>query len=138
VVLRPHVIARFGFALAGLAPVIGVLAVLSSVEHRGLALAALTAVVAVASAVIAVRGFRMAVVIDSQSVVVQGWLWSRTIRRRAVYDVTEFPALRWTDGSSHRRWTPILMFMTSSRGLGEINRYNERAKAMIRKRLQVG
>jgi len=71
----------------------------------------------VAGAYLAVRAPGCEVVCDQRGVVVRGWLWTRTMPRRAVLEVTDFPAVRWRDGRGRPRWTPLSMLWTSSRML---------------------
>ncbi|WP_299039167.1 hypothetical protein [uncultured Pseudokineococcus sp.] len=76
------------------------------------------AVVAVPLGVyLAVRAPGCEVVCDQRGVVVRGWLWTRTVPRKAVVEVTDFPAVRWRDGRGRARWTPLSMFWTSPRML---------------------
>jgi len=60
----------------------------------------------------AVRGPRAEVVCDERGVVVRGLLWTRAVPRRAVVEVTDFPALRWRDDRGRARWTPLTMFVS--------------------------
>jgi hypothetical protein len=74
---------------------------------------------------LSVRGSRMAVVVDPESVIVRGLLWSRHIRRDAVVEVTRLAGLRWRDGQGRRRWTPLVIFLESSGSIETSRRYNQ-------------
>jgi hypothetical protein len=122
-ILRPLRITR----AANVAPGIAVIAVGvvrgALASHAGVR-AAVVAVVVV-GAWLAVRGYRIAVVVDSRSVTVRGLLWSRRVPRDAVLEVTRLAGLRWRDGRGRRRWTPLVMFMESSGRLKTSRRVNQ-------------
>lgn len=63
----------------------------------------------------AVRGYRLAVIITADAVVVRGLFRTRTIPRRSIVAITLGPALSWLDRSGRCRRTPIIVLMTSSR-----------------------
>jgi len=64
------------------------------------------AVVATASAWMALCLVRQSVTVTDSTVVVRGWLWSRRVPREAVTAVTGWPAIRWSSGG-RERWTPV-------------------------------
>jgi len=130
--LRPLLVARVvsvapGALLVALAPVVvgdgdfgawrwpvGVLAVLAGIY-------------------LAVRAPGCEVVCDQRGVVVRGWLWTRTLPRKAVVEVTDFPAVRWRDGRGRVRWTPLGMFWTSSRMLPVFVAHSEEQVRRLRR-----
>ena len=63
----------------------------------------------------AVRGYRLAVIITANTVVVRGLFRTRTIPRRSIVAITLGPALSWLDRSGRRRRTPMTALMTTSR-----------------------
>jgi hypothetical protein len=64
------------------------------------------------SAIVAVRGYRMAVEVHENSVVVRGLLRTRTVPRAAIRSVTLYPAVRWQNRRGAARWTPLTMFIS--------------------------
>jgi hypothetical protein len=67
--------------------------------------------------VIAVRGYRLGAQTHNDSVTVCGMLRSRAIPRTAITQITDYPAIVWTDRAGKQRWTPVLAFLTPSRTL---------------------
>ncbi|MET8081296.1 hypothetical protein [Streptomyces sp. NPDC005303] len=64
-------------------------------------------VVLSASVIIAVRGYRLCVTCENTELTVRGYLRTRTIPRSSITEITDFPAVRWTDPSGRRRWSPL-------------------------------
>ena len=79
-------------AVDGLAPKIALLA---------------TAVIGV---VLTVRWIRAGVVIHTDEITVRGYVWSRTIRRARITEVTARKWIRWTDRTGLERDTPLSIF----------------------------
>ncbi|MFF7279552.1 hypothetical protein [Streptomyces griseorubiginosus] len=71
--------------------------------------------VLVVCVVIAVRGYRLGVSCRDAELTVRGYLWTRTIPRGSITEITGFPAVRWTDSRGRGRWSPLWAFHTSSR-----------------------
>lgn|SRR5574341_1033683 len=59
---------------------------------------------------LAVRGYRLGVHCDDDTITVYGLLWTRTIPKASVIEITDFPAVRWATESGHVRWTPVIAF----------------------------
>ena len=58
------------------------------------------AVIGVAAGLaLAVRGYRVGVRLTPEQVVVNGYLWTRRIKREDIRAVTDFPAIIWSSGS---------------------------------------
>ena len=137
VLLRPLVVTRFANATPGAAVlVMGVALAAAAAAPLALSLPGWT--IATFGVVLMVRGFRAGVRMDRDSVRVYGYLWTRTIPRRCTFDVTTFPAIRWTGRSGRSRWTPMLMFMTSTRALGFINAHHKHCQRIIKRELTSG
>lgn len=64
--------------------------------------------------VIAVRGYRLGVSCGDAELTVRGYLWTRTIPRGSITEITGFPAVRWTDSRGRGHWSPLWAFHTSS------------------------
>lgn len=88
---------------------------------------------AVLAVVVLVRSPRLQVRCDSRGVTVRGVLWSRTIPRRAVVAVTDWPAVVWHDTRGRRRWTPISFLPVSGRVAGFVLRHDQREIARLRR-----
>lgn len=76
-----------------------------------------------------VRALRLGVVCGADALVVRGLLWSRTISRDAVFEVSRdplgdplAPVIRWRDHRGRRRWTPLTAFWVSSSTLSWVTR----------------
>lgn len=104
--LRPAIVNRIANAGPGfILIVVGAAVFLEANLRIGAAGAAVSAL----GVVLLIRGFRMSVECRDGSLTVHGLLRSRAIARRAVTEVTDFPAIRWVDRSERRRWTPLLL-----------------------------
>jgi hypothetical protein len=85
-----------------------------------------------ASAAVAVRGYRLGVTCVNTDVTVRGYLRTRVIPRDSITAITDFPAVRWTAPNGRKRWTPISALMTSSREPVRITEAKEDALAQLR------
>ena len=72
-------------------------------------------VLAVLGVVLAVRGYRLAAETHHDSVTVYGMLRTRVISRAAITQITDDPAIIWTDPAGKTRSTPVLAFLTPTR-----------------------
>jgi len=56
----------------------------------------------------------MSVFLDDDTLTIHGWLWSRTVSRSSVVNITEpdlpYPAVHWIDDPGRRRRSLIVMF----------------------------
>ncbi len=136
--LRPH--------RAGVIPGMAVGAVFMAFGWAGLTDPALSgawwwrlppaAVMMVAGAVWLVRIPRLGVFGVAGIVTVRGHFWSRSIPRASVDALTDFPALLWRAGNGRRRWTPLLMFVTTGGVLAFVVRHNEEQLARLERWLR--
>ena len=90
-----------------------------------------------AGLVVAVRAYRMAVILGERDIVVRGLFRSRRIDRSAVLYVSAHPALRWRDARGRVRWTPLTMFYDSGRTLPRFKRYLDEPADELARRLGV-
>jgi hypothetical protein len=74
-------------------------------------------VLALIGIVLASRGYRLAVETRSDSITVWGMVRTRVIPRASITEITNYPAIVWTDPTGRRRWSPVLAFQTPSRAL---------------------
>lgn len=82
---------------------------------------------------LAVRGYRVGVAVTPAAVIVRGYLWSRTVPRAAVVEVTGFPALRWQGSGPKLRWTPIVAFADFGGVLPFVVEHGERQVSQLRR-----
>lgn len=105
VTLRAHPIARVAHLFGG--AVLGAFAVVLFLDEVWLLLGAPTLLIA---GIIAIRGYRLAVLLAPEELVIRGNLWNRRIARGDLVSVpgrsTEFTGLRWRDGG-RERWAYI-------------------------------
>jgi len=90
-----------------------------------------------AGLVVAVRAFRMAVMVGERDILVRGLFRSRRIDRSAVLFVSAYPALVWRDARGRDRWTPLTMFYDSGRTLPRFTRYLDEPVNELARRLGV-
>jgi hypothetical protein len=64
-------------------------------------------------AILAVRGYRLGVTCEHDSLAIRGYLRTRVIERERISEITDFPAVRWTARKGGKRWTPVTAFVTS-------------------------
>ncbi|AXG78159.1 hypothetical protein DVK44_11065 [Streptomyces paludis] len=97
--------------------------------------AAVVGMLAVSPAVpvLAVRGYRAAVLCGGDRVRVRGLLRTRTISRAAITAVTDLPAIRWTDLSGRRRWTPVMALMSGGGEAAAVARWKEESLGRLRR-----
>jgi hypothetical protein len=82
---------------------------------------------------LALRGYRMGAETRSGSVIIWGMLRTRVIPRDAIAEITDFPAVVWTDLVGNRRWSPLLAFQTPSRALPGIAEHHAACAQRLRK-----
>ncbi|GAA2758435.1 hypothetical protein F4554_005523 [Actinopolymorpha rutila] len=131
-VLRPLVATRLANGALGLCVVVAAGGVFSEFGPSLLGLV-LTAACGSAGLVLAVRGYRSGVLCEHGRVTVRGFLWTRTIARSHIVEVTDFPAIRWQTESGRPRWTPITTLMVDSRQLPYVNTHNLRSIGELRR-----
>jgi hypothetical protein len=90
-----------------------------------------------------VRGYRMAVFIDNDSVLVRGFSYSRRIPRSAIFEMTvlgapwwafplvRLPMLHWRGAGGRKRRTPILAFSEGLSVSAKLSNDNEERLAII-------
>jgi hypothetical protein len=84
-------------------------------------------VLAAVGVVLAVRGYRLAVRYDSETLTVRGMFRSRRIQKSSIRDITVFPAVRWSSRSGRTVWTPIIAFAELNTVIPPVERRNEQA-----------
>jgi hypothetical protein len=65
-------------------------------------------VLALIGIVLASRVYRPAVETRSDSITVWGMVRTRVIPRASITEITNYPAIVWTDPAGRRRWSPVL------------------------------
>jgi hypothetical protein len=88
------------------------------------------------AAVITMRGYRLSVSCKNAELTVRGYLRTRTIPRSSITEITDFPAVRWTDPSGRRRWSPIWAFHVGPHETARITASKNRNIAALRHWLQ--
>ncbi|MET7476009.1 hypothetical protein ABZT17_16800 [Streptomyces sp. NPDC005648] len=86
--------------------------------------------------VVAVRGYRLSVSCDDTDLTVRGFLRTRTIPRSGITEITDFPAVRWTDSSGRGHWSPLWVLRTSSRESARTTESKDRGVAALRRWLR--
>jgi hypothetical protein len=83
---------------------------------------------------LAVCGYRMGVLIADGSVTVRGFAWSRKVHVSEVVTVSggTIPMLRWRTASRRVRWSPIVAFMDSYRGMPRYAEHNRKSLRLLR------
>ncbi|ATY95417.1 hypothetical protein [Streptomyces cavourensis] len=109
--LSPTPLNRLANSCLGVVPAVAGIAYVVQADHGVLRLAAGLAVIAFA--VLAVRGYRLGVACDHARMTVRGYLRTRVIDRERISEITDFPAVRWTDRTGRARWTPLVPLRTS-------------------------
>jgi hypothetical protein len=51
-------------------------------------------------------------------------LRTRVIPRAAITQITDDPAIIWTDADGKKRWTPVIAFLTPSRTLPRVAQHH--------------
>jgi hypothetical protein len=123
--LRPLLITRIANVLPG-----GVLAgfgvewwfqATGDWQHLG------AAVLTAAGAILAVRGYRVGVRYENETLTVRGIFRSRKISRSSISSITALPAVRWSSKSGRSVWTPIIAFAELDTVIPPVARRNEEA-----------
>ncbi|MEV8049104.1 hypothetical protein [Streptomyces bacillaris] len=109
--LSPTPLNRLANSCLGVVPAVAGIAYAAQADHAVSRLAAGLAVIAFA--VLAVRGYRLGVTCEHARMTVRGYLRTRVIDREHISEVTDFPAVRWTDRTGRARWTPLVALRTS-------------------------
>lgn len=86
-----------------------------------------------ASAVIAVRGYRLGAVCRNSELIVRGYLFTRAIPRAGIIEITDFPAVRWTDASGRPRWSPLWFLNVGPHEIPEMRASKSRDIARLRR-----
>jgi hypothetical protein len=83
---------------------------------------------------LAVRGYRMAVVVDEDRVTVRGLTWSRTVPAADVVTVSggAVPLLRWRAASGRVRSSPVVAFMNAFGGMPRYTAHNHESLRLLR------
>ncbi len=111
-------------ALSGLFVILAIGSLVYEVHPKGIYLFA-TAAPMIAFTILAIRGFRIGVICKNSDVTIRGLLWTRTIPRASITEITDFPAVRWLTPDGRKRWTPIYVFRSNSRQLAKTMAMNE-------------
>ncbi|MEW2117394.1 hypothetical protein AB0945_19825 [Streptomyces sp. NPDC005474] len=88
------------------------------------------------SVVIAVRGYWLSVTCENAELTVRGYLRTRTIPRSSITEITDLPAVRWTDPKGNRRWSPLWVLARSPDEIAGITASKDRQIAALRTWLQ--
>lgn len=102
---------------AGLGGVPAIASVVYGVQATGVVPRLSACLALFLSVTIAVRGYRAGVSCGNGELTVRGYLWTRTIPRSGIVEITDFPAVRWTDPRDprgRRRWSPLWVFRADS------------------------
>jgi hypothetical protein len=90
-------------------------------------------VLAVAGAVLAVRGYRLGVTVTDRDVVIRGFVLTRTIPRRLVAAVSDWPAVVWHSPLPAPQHSRIVAFRTNSRMLASVREHNAECIELLRR-----
>lgn len=129
--LSPTPLNRLANSCLGVVPAVAGIAYAAQADHAVSRLAAGLAVIAFA--VLAVRGYRLGVTCEHARMTVRGYLRTRVIDREHISEVTDFPAVRWTDRTGRARWTPLVAFRTSPGEFPATRLRKERAVSRLRR-----
>ena len=88
------------------------------------------------SVIIAVRGYRLSVTCENAELTVRGYLRTRTIPRSSISEITDLPAVRWTDPKGNRHWSPMWVLQRGSGEIAGLTASKERQIAALRNWLQ--
>jgi len=127
-VLRWHWINRWGSLIpAGIVATAAVVATVPDLMSRPRP-GAMTVLIlfTVIPAYLAARSFRAGVVLYPDRIIVRRWIWSRSIPRDRVVELTRMKFIAWTTRSGRRRVTPLAMFWEYARmteGMTSANTY---------------
>ncbi|MFD3958260.1 MULTISPECIES: hypothetical protein [Streptomyces] len=134
--LSPTPLNRLANSCLGVVPAVAGIAYAVQADRGVLRLAA--GLVVIAFAVLAVRGYRLGVTCEHVRMTVRGYLRTRVIDRERISEITDFPAVRWTDRTGRKRWTPLLALRTSPGEFPAIRLHKERAVSRLRRWAQRG
>lgn len=143
-VFRPLVETRTACALVGLVPAAGV--GIGAVRLADAALLTLAAPVVALGVLLAVRGFRMAVIVEARTVTVQGMFRSRTLPRDGVDALRDgdtsllfvlTPTLYWHQADNTEQRTRMWMFGDPVYQLADVTGHNRRTLSRLRKLLGI-
>ncbi|MEQ4609207.1 hypothetical protein ACWFQ7_20120 [Streptomyces bacillaris] len=134
--LSPTPLNRLANSCLGAVPAVAGIAYAVQADRGVLRLAA--GLAAIGFAVLAVRGYRLGVTCEHARMTVRGYLRTRVIDRERISDITDFPAVRWTDRTGRARWTPLVALRTSPGELPATRLHKERAVSRLRRWAQRG
>ncbi len=143
-VFRPLLETRIACALPGLA--LAALVGNGALRQADAAPWAVAVPMVVLGIVLAVRGYRMAVIIEARTVTVHGMLLRRTVPRAGVDalhdgDTTllfaSSPTLCWHDATGTARRTRLWMFGDPVRQIADVSGHNRRTVRQLRRRLGI-
>jgi hypothetical protein len=100
---------------------------------HGIGLARAGGVVIPFGIVLALRGYRMGAETRAGSLTIRGLLRTRAIPRDAITEISDFPAIVWTDLVGQRRWSPVLAFHTPQGALSGIAEHHAACVERLRK-----
>jgi hypothetical protein len=129
VMMRPQLVNRVANPLPGVAATVLGFAALAPESGWWVAGSVLIPV----GALVAVRGYRLGVETHQASVQVRGMLRTRSIPRGAIQQITDCPAIAWTDTTGRARWTPVTAFITPGRTLTPIASHHADCVKQLRK-----
>ena len=86
---------------------------------------------------LAARALRLGVQVTPSVVRYRGYLWTRSVPRAQMRDISSFPSLIWAGRSGRDRRTPMPCFMHSSRAGEAINRQHRRQIEVLRQALHL-
>ncbi|QCW77441.1 hypothetical protein EQG64_07965 [Streptomyces sp. S6] len=125
--LSPTPLNRLANSCLGVVPAVAGIVYAVQADRGVLRLAAGLAVIAFC--VLTVRG----VTCEHARMTVRGYLRTRVIDRERISEVTDFPAVRWTDHTGRARWTPLVAFRTSPGEFPATRLRKERAVSKLRR-----
>ncbi|MGY1499613.1 hypothetical protein ACW4TU_24045 [Streptomyces sp. QTS52] len=88
------------------------------------------------SVIIAVRGYRLSVSCKDTELTVRGYLRTRTTPRSSITEITDFPAVRWTDSGGRGRWSPLWVFHIGPHETARMTAAKHRNLAALRRWLR--
>src|SRR4051794_21598784 len=83
------------------------------------------AVLATLGVLLMIRGYRLGVRYDRETLTVRGMFRTRKIQKSTIREITAFPAVRWSSQSGRTMWTPIIAFAELSTVIAPVARRNE-------------
>ncbi|MFJ9684479.1 hypothetical protein ACIRRX_02155 [Streptomyces bacillaris] len=134
--LSPPPLNRLANSCLGVVPAVAGIVYAAQADRGVLRLAA--GLAAIGFAVLAVRGYRLGATCEHARMTVRGYLRTRVIDRECVSEITDFPAVRWTDRTGRARWTPLTALRTSPGEFPTFRLHKERAVGRLRRWAQRG